>query len=266
LGITKAIAPSGNLLPGQPIVYTVNFSNTSVPKMEGVSLADSVPSAITNVTVQNLPNGSTTLVQNSSAPNLTWSVTGDLVSHETNPDNNVIKISAVVDPQIHQDTLVTNTVLISGFAQAIDPTNVIQRSATVSAKIVPPRLNFDPIQYTVAENGGTVKVTVKLDAANPFADSVFSISTQDQTAKAGFDYTAISNKQVTIAKGQTSAQITFSITNDDKAENDEFFDVTMKSLQGAALGTDHTAKVTITNDDAGPVELTDHLLLPFIRH
>jgi len=43
LGITKDISPTGDLLPGQPIEYTINFSATSVPDMKEVSLADHLP-------------------------------------------------------------------------------------------------------------------------------------------------------------------------------------------------------------------------------
>ncbi|RIK82793.1 MAG: hypothetical protein DCC68_05345 [Planctomycetota bacterium] len=94
--------------------------------------------------------------------------------------------------------------------------------------------------------------------SNPADRAVtFTVNTANGTATAGTDYTAISNQTVTIAAGQTTAQVTVNVTADSTVESNETFTVAMSNPQfgGApdtariALGAASTATVTITDDD-----------------
>jgi uncharacterized repeat protein (TIGR01451 family) len=252
--IDKQISPSSNLLPGQPLTFTLPFSNPTTASVSNVNIADTVPSSVSNVTVATDLDPGTTLVQTGNAPNLTWSVTGVL-----DPlSENTIFVFGVVNPQLNVDTVIHNTVEISGS----NGVNQINRSAQASATVVVPRLQFAPSSYTVEEDGGLVEVTVTMDKANPFASTSFTVSTQDGAARAGNDYAALNNVLVTIAAGATSGKFNVQIVNDDVAENNESFNVVLTSSTGAAIGAANAAAITIENEDDGQVIPNDALFLP----
>ena len=83
----------------------------------------------------------------------------------------------------------------------------------------------------------------------PTLDITVSVSTKDGTATAGSDYVAVTNKQVTIPAGQTSATVTVDTTFDEThPESNEQFTV---ELSGVTVGdyviTEDTATVTIVS-------------------
>ena len=104
---------------------------------------------------------------------------------------------------------------------------------------------------TVGEGDGTATLTVTLSASST-RDVTVSYNTADGTATAGSDYTAIANGSATITAGNTSTDITISITDDTEDDDAETFIVTLGSADNATIGT-ATATVTITdNDDPVP--------------
>ena len=83
--------------------------------------------------------------------------------------------------------------------------------------------------------------------ANNDNDVTFDWTTQDGTAVAGSDYQAASGSE-TISAGDTSIQLTVSITNDTVPEPDETFDVVLSNLSYAQAG-DTTGTVTILDNE-----------------
>ncbi|MBL0009807.1 MAG: hypothetical protein IPP25_22220 [Saprospiraceae bacterium] len=92
-------------------------------------------------------------------------------------------------------------------------------------------------------------------------------STSDGTATTGDnDYTGIMNQLVTFRPGTTTAQsVNVTITNDNKVENSEIYNASLKFLNASGrnvtLGTLQRTG-TITNDDAATVTLTGTQSLP----
>lgn len=108
--------------------------------------------------------------------------------------------------------------------------------------------------YTVAENGGTLLVTVNRTAGSDGAVSV-DYTTSSGTAAEGADFTD-STGTLNWASGDTAAK-TFNVTIIDDAtfEGDETFNITLSNVVGAALGTS-AAVATITENDIGTADLS----------
>ena len=110
-------------------------------------------------------------------------------------------------------------------------------------------ISFSPTSYTVAEDAGTVTVTMTI--SNPVSyDVSVDLSTSDGTARAAWrDYTAVS-ETVTFPENTSAAQtVEITITDDLRPELDEYFTVSLESSdERVAVGG--TATVTIVSDDA----------------
>lgn len=101
------------------------------------------------------------------------------------------------------------------------------------------------------DEGDTATVTVRVDIASD-APVTASWSTADGTATAGEDYTAASGT-VTIDANATTATIEVATLEDEVAEGNQTFTVTLADVTGADLGTAvHT--VTIRDDDAAAAQ------------
>ena len=117
------------------------------------------------------------------------------------------------------------------------------------------KIYFASAASSVAEgNSGTSthNVTVTRDTITTSAVTV-NYATSDGTASAGSDYTSTSGT-LSFGSGETSKNISITITGDGTEESNETFTVTLTSPSaGAELGSQTTHTVTITNDDLSPV-------------
>jgi hypothetical protein len=103
---------------------------------------------------------------------------------------------------------------------------------------------------TVRESDGRATVRIERDGGiNNYAKVIYT--TNDGTAKAGSDYTAIAAGEVTFLPGETSKRVTIPILDDAALESDEDFGVGILDVLGAGLGTRRTTRVTIIDNDSG---------------
>ncbi|MYA52742.1 MAG: hypothetical protein F4X89_04570, partial [Dehalococcoidia bacterium] len=99
--------------------------------------------------------------------------------------------------------------------------------------------------------GQTMTFTVDLGA--PAADDVvLSWSTEDGTATAGSDYTAVTSGQVTIPAGERSATISVATLQDTTDERRQTLDVVLTRTSGTAAEARMRATGTIRDDDPRP--------------
>ena len=119
--------------------------------------------------------------------------------------------------------------------------------AGVSGQQVETTISFSPTSYTVDEDAGTVTVTMTISDPVSYAVSL-DLSTSDGTARAGRDYTAVS-ETVTFPANTSAAQaVSITIINDPGPEFDEYFTVSLESDDGrVAIGG--AATITIDSDD-----------------
>ncbi|MFN2453160.1 MAG: DUF4394 domain-containing protein [Pyrinomonadaceae bacterium] len=159
------------------------------------------------------------------------------------------------------------------------PVGVIGSGLRVSALTVavPNRsistFQFSQAAYTVAENGGTIVLTVNRTGDTAGAATV-DFQTDDPTAytlcnvrnsgtaNARCDYSSLAGT-LTFAPGDTTRTITISIVNDGFNEGNETFTVSLRNpSSGTSAGSPTTATVTITDDDAAdtaanPIDSTE---------
>ncbi len=111
-----------------------------------------------------------------------------------------------------------------------------------------PQLNFGDISVNEG-NGGTasVEVTFTLNQAAS-KQATITWSTVEGTAKAGQDYTAVSNQTLTFQPNEKEKTITISVVADDLRESDEMFQVRIDNPSNVTL-LRQTGTVTLKNDD-----------------
>ena len=99
---------------------------------------------------------------------------------------------------------------------------------------------------TVSEHDGEVRVAVKLTSASATEVRVLA-TTEDLTARAGADYSTIS-QEVVFAPGAKLQRVTVPILDDDMVEDAETFLVRLSSAQNAQIAIE-SATVTIQDND-----------------
>jgi hypothetical protein len=114
-------------------------------------------------------------------------------------------------------------------------------------------LQFNPVAYTVAENDGSVVLTVERTDGTA-GDVTVNYQTVSGTAIGVNDYVS-DTAALTFLDGETSQTITVVLVNDTVAEAEESFTVLLSNAQGGAtLGAITEAQVTIVDTDVAPVE------------
>ncbi|MFW5942118.1 MAG: Calx-beta domain-containing protein [Chloroflexota bacterium] len=229
------------VLPGQPLTYTLTFSNTGYGPANEVLVVDEIPTLLTGLSYT-----ATVPVTPTNGSSYTWDVADLPPGFE-----GVITVSGVVSDGLTADTTFTNTATISTARLEGDDQD---NSDSVAVTAVVPRVSFSTDSYTVDENGGAATITVALDSANPYAGVQVAYETADGTATAGSDYTE-SSGDLTIPAGSTEATFEVPILDDDEAEPDETVLLTLGDPQGAALTAPETATLTIIDDDPHIVHL-----------
>ena len=126
---------------------------------------------------------------------------------------------------------------------------------TITDESDAPTFEFNPAAASVAEDAGSVTLTIERSKASGsvLAPSTVSYTTKDITggAESGEDYIAAAGT-VVFAASESSKMVSVDVVaDDDSSEGDETFEVVLTAGDGAALGTADTATVTIA--DVGAV-------------
>jgi glucose/arabinose dehydrogenase len=110
-------------------------------------------------------------------------------------------------------------------------------------------IGLETSNYQIAETNNQVNVAILRQGGSDGTVTV-DYRTVDASAKTGSDYQAVSGR-VTFAPGETRKSIAVPILNDNLAEGDEQFNLTIDNvLGGATLSAPRTATITITDDEA----------------
>src|SRR5690606_30482456 len=142
--------------PGQPITYTLAFSNTGSEIAAAVVLTDLLPPALTDLSyTSSLP------VTPTGGTNYTWQLP-DLAPGTSG----LITVTARLSPTLTTEATITNSATIATTAIEITTNN----TASVALAVSLPRVRFSASNYSVDEAAGSATITLTLDAPNPFAD------------------------------------------------------------------------------------------------
>uniref|UniRef100_A0AAX7SL87 Calx-beta domain-containing protein n=1 Tax=Astatotilapia calliptera TaxID=8154 RepID=A0AAX7SL87_ASTCA len=147
--------------------------------------------------------------------------------------------------------------------------NILKKHAADQARKVRHALyliEFEPSLYQCFENCGSLKLTVGRHGGDPGVTVKVDYRTEDGTANAGSDY-EFAEGTLLFKPGETLKEITVGVIDDDIFEEDEYFYVHLSNPRvvgypeigtapldasatpKAVLGDNHTATVTIYDDD-----------------
>jgi beta-glucanase (GH16 family) len=111
-----------------------------------------------------------------------------------------------------------------------------------------PSLTVEDMSAAEGNSGQTnFELTVSLDVASSKAIS-FNYSTLEGSAKAGEDFTAVTNQTVTFQPGEKQKKIVIQVIGDDNKEGDDQFNVVISNVTNA-YNIKGTGMATIMNDD-----------------
>ncbi|HYX40197.1 MAG TPA: Calx-beta domain-containing protein, partial [Pyrinomonadaceae bacterium] len=143
-------------------------------------------------------------------------------------------------------------------------TNPLTHTVTQTAVGTTPTVQFSAATYSVAENDASNSATITVTRTGDTAGAVTvdyatvddpaavpcdpTLTTQRGTAYARCDY-ATTIDTVTFAPGETTKTFTIPLINDVHVEGNETFQIALSNPQGATLGAQTTATVTITDND-----------------
>ncbi|MFN8442834.1 MAG: M36 family metallopeptidase [Caldilineaceae bacterium] len=236
LGIEQQVTPAGTMRPGQPLTYTLSFSNTGVTTATGVLITATLPSALTDLAVV---NSGAIITQVATSP-YQWQV------EELAPTaGGLITVTGMVSPLLNSDQYLLFRSSIGG--QNYDQNASNNSTTTLTRTLIVPRIQLLSNATNVAEGVGFVTMTVGLDQANPYADAEVLIGTQG-TAQVGSDYGSLPTG-IIVPAGQVAATLFLPITDDSEVEVTETLTVSLASPTGAALGNQKDKQLTLIDND-----------------
>lgn len=122
-----------------------------------------------------------------------------------------------------------------------------QGVGTINNDDSPPSIAVNDVSAT---EGGNIIFTITMTGSSSSSHSV-SYASQNGTATAGSDYTAVSGSR-TFSPGQTTKTVTVTTTQDTTYENNETFNLNLSSPTGGATISDGQGVGMINNDDDPP--------------
>ncbi|MFW6155403.1 MAG: Calx-beta domain-containing protein [Planctomycetota bacterium] len=158
----------------------------------------------------------------------------------------IIKVPILDDDVSEPDETFTVTLSAPNGVKVIDGT------ATGTIRNDDAALRFANAPFSTNEgNEGTTNLPVTVELIHPTASGVtVTVETADGSARAGDDYTAIT-QMVTFEAGERSKTVPVEILGDTITEDNETFEVRLVDPDSATIDT-AAATVTIVNDDAMP--------------
>ena len=165
-------------------------------------------------------------------------------------------VTTIIDSTYESDhyfTVTLGTPTSTGTPPSLDATNSSAIGIITDDDDLP-TIQFSPTTATVAEDAGTVTVTVTKTGTTLVPSSVRWTTADGTGASAAAhpdDYTAAVGA-VTIAPNETSKTITVNLVDDDTSESTETFKVQLSQPVDAQLGANTEATITINDDDSAP--------------
>ncbi|MFP4379721.1 MAG: S8 family serine peptidase [Candidatus Sumerlaeia bacterium] len=115
-----------------------------------------------------------------------------------------------------------------------------------------PNVNFAQASSSHAENAADVTIGIELSQAAGTSGGSVHYKIIGGTATASADYTLAGSGQINFNAGDTSGEISLSISEDAIDENDETLLVQLQDSSNLSLGNDVEHTMTITDNDAEP--------------
>jgi uncharacterized repeat protein (TIGR01451 family) len=230
------------VLPGQPLTYSLIFTNLGPSAAVGVVLSDDIPAALEELTFV------------SESANITVTE-GKTYSWQVAPlppgAAGRITVTGLISTEFAViPTVFTNTAEITAQRTLINrETGPAANIASAATVVTLPVISFYTPAYTVAESTAAAIITVSITPA-PYATATVLYAATSGSAIADVDFGSTSGA-LTFAPGQTEVTFTVSISNDDLDEPDETVNLALSGGQNAVIGGD-SAVLTIEDSDPPP--------------
>ena len=139
-------------------------------------------------------------------------------------------------------------------ASEILPVGVVLTRSVTTVTIIDNdvEIGFEQVTYTVDESSGTVEFTVKVFNGSLGRSVTLTYETTDDTARAGEDYTLLSNT-LTLSSESAAMTFTVSITDDTLFETDELFSVSLSGAPTGVILIADTVEVTIEDNETATI-------------
>ena len=243
--------PSSGGIENDTATVTIVDDDTSTALIDfnpaTYTIAENSGSVTVTVTRSEVTTGTVTVdyttVDGTAAANSDYTATSGTLTFNDGETTKNITIP-VLDDNIYEGNE-TFTVKLSNPSTG----NINTPTATVNItdNEAAPVISFNPINYTIQEDGVSVTMAV-YRTGNTTGPVSVNYNTVNGTAISGSDYTGQSGA-LTFADGETYKPIVISIKDDTIFESSETFNVILSNPVGGILGSDSTAMVTITDND-----------------
>lgn len=235
LALSATPSPVG---AGQPLTYTVVISNWGPSRATGIAVSSTLPEAFA-YEADSCDGASNESVW-------TWSpaeldAAGQATCH----------IRGVTDDEY--DGVITATAeIVSVVADPDAANNTVARQDSVYDN------SFSIGNVAMTEgDGGIATFTLTITRTSNAVDAAVDVSTEDLTATAGEDYTALSGSTVNFsAGGSLTETVAIEVAGDEIVELDETFLVKLSNPINGAIG-EGEAGVTILDDDSATITIGD---------
>jgi hypothetical protein len=245
--------PTNGVVFGASSSATVTITNDDAPPVFSI---DSVAGPEGNLTFTVTLTGAT---------DVTATVTVDTMDGTALSSSDYSAIAGLVltfAPGVTSQTVVVNvgsdatfeadenfTVVLSAPTNATIGTGT--GTGTIQNNDAAPIFSINDVAVTEGNSGSTtVSFTVTLAGATDLPATV-TVTTADNSATAGTDYTAIAGTTLTFNPGETTMTVSVTVTADATVETDETFFVQLTGATNATIA-DSLGVGTIVNDDVAP--------------
>ncbi len=247
-----------NAMLGATNPTTVTIQNDDLPMVQfatsGYSVNENGGTLPLNVTLNS--SSFSTITVNYATSNLTA-----IAGNDYSPLNGTLTFNP------GQTTLPLTTTILDDSLDELNETFVVTLSSPINAVLGAtnpttvtiidddvPATNFSTPAYTVNEGSGSAMFTVTLTIV-PIAPVTVNYASGNGTAISGSDYGTTSGS-LTFPIGSTMMTFTVPISDDNLAELNETFIVTLSNPSSAVLGTTTTATMTIVDNEKPLVQFS----------
>lgn len=228
---TKHPSTSGNLLPGQPVAYTLTVTNADALNLKNVHVSDALPTDFDLLTTQTAEpaigvNGSSFVIT-------------DLLASQVA----TITLVGQVNPTLSDDTVLTNTATL---------TNALTgpMTATVSNNVLVPRVGWAQEAYETSADSDTFTATVTVSPTNPYISVTVQVVITDSITAV----VAAEVQEITFPPGSSSQPVVVTVA-DGEADGPRTIQLGLQSPVGVSLGDGSGANTAIIITDGGQIFL-----------
>ncbi|MGB3403611.1 MAG: Ig-like domain-containing protein [Microcoleaceae cyanobacterium] len=267
---------NNNATPADPsddvIIYTPNpgFAGTDIVSY---TISDGVDSAIANVTIEVIP-GVPTPLDDAATTVLNTPVTIDVLSNDTDPENDPLIITAVSQPENGTATLDNASIIytpnpgftgVETFTYTVDDSNggIDTANVTVSVIVIPNiSLTAEGTLTEAEETPATFTLNLSDPAPEPLAINLNLTGTtatnlEDFILIPGSNITEFTSNSLLLDTGVSTATLTIQPIDDAIFDPNETVEINLLSGEGYTLDeTASIASLTITDNDEANIEIT----------